>query len=390
MIENYVLSAIFLPVLLFLGIVTSWEDVKSGKIRNKWIKFGLYYAIIALGSLAIWNIIAQPVTQYYYNTFTDIGINDPRPVFTVYNDYFSRLAINSSLVLIVGFFLWRYGMLAAGDAKLLFIFSLFIPLNYYWKTYLPVFPSLALLINVFLPSLIFILLVSIYHSFRLGISKYQEGIKIKPKELLGAFVEKLPDIAKVFVGFLVILILMDHFRTFARPVLVIILPDESFVFLIIFLLYRPLFKFFNKYKIVPYISIIFLLIYFAIAFYLDPAAASTRFKRMFTMVVIFISLFKTIAFFLAIYFNKVAEEKVPLKELRAGMSLAEEVDSVKGSIVGGGLSEVQVREVRTWAKENDVKDVKIFRKFPFALWIFLGVLITLIIKGSILKFVIPN
>ena len=27
----------FLPMILFLGIVTSYEDIKFGKIRNKWV-----------------------------------------------------------------------------------------------------------------------------------------------------------------------------------------------------------------------------------------------------------------------------------------------------------------------------------------------------------------
>lgn len=35
----------FLPMVLFLGIITSYEDIHSGKIRNKWIIAGFVYVI---------------------------------------------------------------------------------------------------------------------------------------------------------------------------------------------------------------------------------------------------------------------------------------------------------------------------------------------------------
>ena len=37
---------IFLPMILFLGIITSYEDIKYGKIRNKWIIPAVIYAIV--------------------------------------------------------------------------------------------------------------------------------------------------------------------------------------------------------------------------------------------------------------------------------------------------------------------------------------------------------
>ena len=37
---------LFLPAILFLGATTSYEDIKHGKIRNKWIISAIVYAAI--------------------------------------------------------------------------------------------------------------------------------------------------------------------------------------------------------------------------------------------------------------------------------------------------------------------------------------------------------
>ena len=41
------LRLIFLPIILFLGIVTSYEDWKEGKIRNKWLLIAFGLGIVA-------------------------------------------------------------------------------------------------------------------------------------------------------------------------------------------------------------------------------------------------------------------------------------------------------------------------------------------------------
>ena len=61
----------FLPMILLLGIVTSYEDIKFGKIRNKWIILALAYSIaanIALFSLKYYD------TDYNNSTFFKDGV----------------------------------------------------------------------------------------------------------------------------------------------------------------------------------------------------------------------------------------------------------------------------------------------------------------------------
>ena len=33
-------------MIIFIGAVTTYEDIKTGKIRNKWVVIGLIYALL--------------------------------------------------------------------------------------------------------------------------------------------------------------------------------------------------------------------------------------------------------------------------------------------------------------------------------------------------------
>jgi len=62
---------------------------------------------------------------------------------------------------------------SAGDAKLFFVFSLLIPISYYSKSYLPVFPSFALLVNIFIPILLFLIFASCFYLLRLKAYRFK-------------------------------------------------------------------------------------------------------------------------------------------------------------------------------------------------------------------------
>src|SRR3989339_703616 len=123
------LDIFILPIIFLIGIVASIEDIRTGKIRNKWIIFGLVYGIIIYTMLFFWNELTLPISFVF------------------------------------GFLLWREGVVAAGDVKLFFVFSFLLPTKYYWKSYLPLFPSFALLVNIFVIILVFILCRSLFCFF---------------------------------------------------------------------------------------------------------------------------------------------------------------------------------------------------------------------------------
>ncbi|MBW2972338.1 hypothetical protein KY359_04850 [Candidatus Woesearchaeota archaeon] len=95
----------FLPTILALGIITSYEDIKEGKIRNKYVA-----TAIALG-IAIHLILLVSGTEP-----TKLALLS---------------ATDFSLALILGFLIYYAGWWSAGDAKLYAAYVLLIPATVY-------------------------------------------------------------------------------------------------------------------------------------------------------------------------------------------------------------------------------------------------------------------
>jgi len=191
-----VINYLFVFLVIIIGLATSWEDIKFGKIRNKWILLGLAGGI-ALQAAALAGGFLP----------TDL--------------IFSGL-LNALIALLVGYLLWYFDLWAAGDAKLFFVFALLLPLSYYSRTYLPLFPSFALLINTFVPVLIFLLAQSVFFLFKKffisndsKISKKNFSIitiKQKLLELKDNLRRNRVKYIKIIVGSLLILIVSFIFR----------------------------------------------------------------------------------------------------------------------------------------------------------------------------------
>src|SRR3989338_10399892 len=97
---------LFLPAIIALGLITSYEDVRCGKIRNKWLLISLTYFAIALVITLVLNASS-------------------------WKGYLLVTATNALISLVAGFLLWNYGIWSAGDAKLFFVFNLLMPIRAY-------------------------------------------------------------------------------------------------------------------------------------------------------------------------------------------------------------------------------------------------------------------
>ncbi|MFA6193325.1 MAG: hypothetical protein WC726_00480 [Parcubacteria group bacterium] len=152
-----IIELIFLPALFFIGAITSYQDFRSGKIKNKWIKAGLLWGVFGYLMLFLWFKLSSffPDAVWAGNFSSAFSVN-----------FFIDIAINSLISLAVGYLLWHFKLWAAGDAKLFFVFSLLLPLKYYSNGAFPHFPSLALLLNVFTFAFIFLILRSLYFFFK--------------------------------------------------------------------------------------------------------------------------------------------------------------------------------------------------------------------------------
>ena len=145
----------FLPTILALGLITSYEDIREGKIRNKYI--------IAAFVLSI----ATHAILYFFGMILLKNILD--------------VLLSAIIALIIGVLLWHFGWWGAGDAKLYAAFAALMPhQQYLFKT--TYVPSIDLLFNAILPLFIFLLFQIIIKTTNRQKKKFLMSA-IEPKKL---------------------------------------------------------------------------------------------------------------------------------------------------------------------------------------------------------------
>ncbi|MBW2979896.1 hypothetical protein KY360_00585 [Candidatus Woesearchaeota archaeon] len=153
----------FLPAIFLLGIITSYEDIKEGKIRNKWTLSALIYAFVVYLVLII---------SYYSKG-------------TLRVPYLVELCTSIIFAMIIGFGMWLGNLWTPGDAKLFMAYTALIPLSVYGFGYVKYFPAITLLINTFVPIFIFFFLLLV---FKTNLEQKKEALKplLAPKNLINS------------------------------------------------------------------------------------------------------------------------------------------------------------------------------------------------------------
>jgi len=292
----FFLSLLFGSIIIFIGGVTSYEDIRYGKIKNKWILSGL------IGGILIFLLGIS------------LGIIDNWA-------YIQKVIINTFIALVVGYLMWQYKLWAAGDAKLFALYAFLVPLNYYSNWYLEYFPSFVLLVNTFLLALCFLLAKAIYFlvTKRKNSKDFLKDTPRKIKEQGWSILRTSPILILIF---LIIGTLKFPF-------------NPLFLFVLLFFAIKPLAKLLKKNKVIGPLIIIFL----------------------------------TIILF-SIWNNTISDLKEAIKTNLIRMAIF--------IIIFMGLNLI----TGFYLKEEKQKTTF------FALWMFIGVIITFLIKNSLLHFVL--
>ena len=361
---------LFLPMIIFLGIITSIQDIKQGKIRNKWIIIAVAYALLM-------NIF---VLLYMMLTETPFRI-----------EYYYEFLFSLGFMIFIAFIIWWVGLWTAGDAKLIIAYTALIPLSVFSLGYVKNFPAFTLLLNIFVPMF-----------FVMGVFVLVKS-KWKDKK---AILKQISDPKMLFIfaaaifGLMWVINFLFRFVTF--------LPANYFsmvFFLFIFLMILE--------KILPisFTKTIFLLAILRLMF--DRSIFS--FKFLMDFAIIFVTMI-FLRFFIinlgAIVFSK----NVHFDELKPRLILSQIPVKGKGSIemvpfsqidllgyltnkfkrkpvikydFSYGLSKENIEELKGLYKEKKIKfnTIRVFTTIPFAPFVFLGVLITLICHGNMIIYI---
>lgn len=349
----------FLPAILILGVITTYTDLKGGKIRNK-------HVIIAL---------AYSFTAYMILIFSNVN--------TIRAGYFIELLIMCTFSLVTGFILWYTGLWTAGDAKLFFAFATLIPLSVYKHGHIPYFDSTNILINTFIPVFLYLsLLLMLKTNLKQKIFFLKESIR--PREVLELAVFLFAFTWAMELVFKAANLPMDYFAIVSLLfVITIILEKTTSVSL-------P--------KIILITSILRIMF--------DPSIYSFEFVKRFVLI---IALFILLRFFvIRMSFYSLTKE-VDIKLLKKGMIPAEAVYVEGGkykkqeSMFFGlftylgertrqrnylfhptePLNEKNINNLKRLGKELGFEHLRIQQIVPFAPFLFIGVLLTLLVQGNI-------
>ncbi len=144
------ISALLQALFVLLGLVVSYEDWKERKIRNRWILAGLGLCAAFLTFFLVNSALGyggvRLASNYDEAVLLDIGH------YYMPWGYYARLALHAALSFACAYALWRYSVWPAGDAKLFIVFALILPLV---NPNLPGFPRMlfvVMLINIFVPA----------------------------------------------------------------------------------------------------------------------------------------------------------------------------------------------------------------------------------------------
>jgi hypothetical protein len=309
-----ILDYLFLPVVFLIGSITSYQDYKYSKIRNKWILWGLAWALSVYLLLCLWLLSDEYFTLFHrakdFMSFV----------------YIHDALLNAFISLAIGYLIWYFDLWSAGDAKLFFVFSLLLPLTHYSSSYLPYFPSFALLINVFAPAMLFLFLQKIFK-----ITKDMAG-RVRCSRIPRISWTKI----RTYLG--------KNYQTLFK---------SSLSFMLIFLsfqLFRQMFQ--NHLNISQGLSSIIFLSFFG---------ASSLFRKALKNNYVLILFTCLISFYMAI----------------SGSASVREI----GLMISNSLIFMFAFPIVIFVFSYSEKKTYP-QKLPFAVWLFLGVIITLIMKGS--------
>ena len=336
----------FLPMIPLLGIVTSYEDIKFGKIRNKWVVLAIVYSVIAYASLfLLGNVYGLTIDSIF------------------------RIAFNAMLALAIGFALWHMGLWRAGDAKLFFAFVMLVPIHS--KGFSSFFVILA---ATFVPVMAYFLAqIFLKTSYEEKLSHFKRALESKTMLRIALFIFGISWLAQISLNYFGL---------------------RGNIFLLLLIMYL-LYNFVEKVFKFDFIYIVLAVSLARILF--DKSIYTFSFLPWFLALLL---LFLIVRVFIVSMGMKYFSYEVQLSQLREGMIPAEVIFRRSGryfkrmksfSIIGEAKSKGRLLFNPDVLGKNDIKRLKSLQKrlpfrtlriqstMPFAPFLFSGVILTIIL-----------
>jgi hypothetical protein len=376
--------------LSFLAAFTAWSlavvgrDMATRKIPNAHIKGGL---LLFAGFLGM------------YLVYTMLGYSGREPVYLNWG-FYPMLAAHVFWSALAGIILWYAELWPAGDAKFFILVSASLPLANPALRNFPHYLFLSLLVNIFVAAALWAVGSYVASGFQAASPSYFFA------ELWGDVKRRLAGLAEgknklfaaasvVNMGF--VFLLQQIINMEARGLLSRFIGRTDVLFFFLFILWDKIGGVFASRRWF-YISAVFYLLYFAGGVFLYPdhlwlmALAALKNVFRFSLLLFFGR------FMLEFLMEKKDIQNVTARELEPGMVLSskaartlKENPAFEGEFDDGfrdGLTAEQITTLKDWMGKLKVHEPKIevVRGRPFALWIFAGAVLSLLLDGNITRF----
>ncbi len=402
-----ILDFLFLPMILFIGTITAYEDSRFGIVRNKWIKIGFFWGVGVLFLMLLYSPFAKSLSHLFFNEI----LNRPNEnrVFTIFPSYLLKQLANAGVAIFVAFFMWKKKVWAAGDAKLFFVFSLLLPLKYYQKSYFPIFPSFVLLVNIFIPIFLYFMTKSAWSLLKVFWVKLGKGLILRDVSLKNiwenaSFLDKeriiplVKTVSLMLLIFMTIKLVPDQF--FQKYLLIEAAVFQAAVFILMITFGGKFVEIISQKKVIAPLVILFLYLFVNNPIASNPKEMSLFISQMLFAFLIFMVIFGLLNKIIDFYIEEQGTRKMKREELIKGVFVDDEVikklrkdKEFSGEIFEStyleGLNQKQVEIVKEWLDKEGQKNIKTYLSFPFVSWMFGGVVITFFIQSSLLSFLFP-
>lgn len=288
--REFLYNIIFLPVILVISAIATYEDFKFSKVSNKLIIAGLSYSLIV-----------------YWLAWILYGLGLAK-LSLLWN--FDKWLINLLISTVVAYIIWHFKMWGAGDAKFFICCSALFPIGQYSLIYFNYyFPSFLLLIMIFIPATAFLLLKScIALIIRLNSGNERNKLLKSAGEKL-----KKPDVkaaAKVIFGFFVSFM---FFKTMGQRFtnLTKFSMNQNMTAVIFLFVFKPLTGIFKKSLNLLIIIFSFLIIYIFLFTAYPLGQLLLKIKSSFLMALVIMVLFPTLKKIVEVYVEDSEKKTTP-------------------------------------------------------------------------------
>ncbi len=367
---------------LYLGIVTSIEDTRFGKIYRHHIRFGIVIGLVWLAALVVFHL-------FFLKDFGFLLQSLPHCL----------LAALIALVLSGG--MWWFNVWSAADAKLFSVFTLLLPVPVIMAHHSPTLFSLTLMVNVYTVAFVlicadFILRFTSRGTGKLGLFFHAASAERRDilKSGIDYFRENVPGWIKTFIGIALILVLVRTLRRAVSDELQqVVTLDPTLLFLALFLAFRPLHMLFQI-KAVAIVALLGFVTFLGYEWYLDPTGQRLLESASVGGWALGLILFRQVYSY---WTSLVEQRRISLQDLREHLILATSTRSelqaqnvfseeeMKQIGVEGLNAEQVLRIQQLYQDPEEQQQIAIENTIPFAPFIFGGYLATIYVGDVLLK-----